>query len=405
MRAAYRAGVARTLAEHSLASEQVFTGDGARESLLSLADQSVSYSPRDPATHSARAVILSYVGRDLEAREAARTAAALRPCDYLLWLRYGQALEHAGDAGGAEASFRQAQRRAPHYARPAWSLGNLLLREGRLDEAFDEMRNAAESNPSLFPALVNTVWRATGGDTEIVLKTARPRSPSELLTLAQFLIKNGEVDKAMRLYRESGQKLPEEEQSRLLADLLAARRFALAYEVWSGEERGGKGDEVRDGGFEGALRTDETGFGWQFERDTQTVRFSLDATDAREGGQSLRADYEGNSNPSAAVVSQIVLAESGARYRLSFSARTKDFVSGGLPYVEVVAAGTKGDAALASSEPFSSDKSAWQDYVVEFTVPSGAEAVRISLKRRACTTSPCPAFGAVLLDRFELKRL
>ena len=39
-----------------------------------------------------------------------------------------------------------------------------------------------------------------------------------------------------------------------------------------------------------------------------------------------------------------LLSESGARYHLTFSARTKEVVTGGPPFVEVVSAGKSGES-------------------------------------------------------------
>ena len=120
--------------------------------------------------------------------------------------------------------------------------------------------------------------------------------------------------------------------------------------------------------------------------------------------RSLRVEFAGNSDPAAPAVSQLVLVEPGARYRLSFSARAKDLVTGGLPFVQVNSA-SKGGEALAASPDIAPDVAEWRDYAVEFAAPAGVEAIRIDLKRRPCTSSPCPAFGSVWLDSVGLKRL
>jgi hypothetical protein len=206
----------------------------------------------------------------------------------------------------------------------------------------------------------------------------------------------------MRVLRESGAEVSAEARRSLVADLITAEDFAGAYEVWS-EGRGAGRGSFADGGFEAEARTDEEGFGWRFARDARGVKFSLDAEAPREGARSLRVEYAGNSEPSAHVVSQLLAVEPGARYRLNFSARTRELVTGGPPLVRVVSAAKPG-GALAATPPLPRATDGWRDFSLEFTAPT-AGAVRVALRREPCATSPCPAFGSVWLDAFALRRL
>jgi hypothetical protein len=133
------------------------------------------------------------------------------------------------------------------------------------------------------------------------------------------------------------------------------------------------------------------------------VRLSLDADAPREGARSLKVEYAGASDAAAPAVSRLVAVEPGARYRLAFAARAREVVTGGPPYVEVVSAAKSGEV-LGSAAPGLPSTDGWQELAVEFTAPRAA-AVRVALKRRPCPSAPCPAFGAVWLDAFELRRL
>ena len=133
------------------------------------------------------------------------------------------------------------------------------------------------------------------------------------------------------------------------------------------------------------------------------MKLSLDADSPREGARSLKVEYAGNSEPSLAAVSRLVAVEPGARYRLTFSARTKEVVTGGPPVVSVVSAAKKGEA-LAETPPLPASTDGWQESALEFTSPPEG-AVRVALRRKPCASSPCPAFGGVWLDAFELRRL
>jgi O-antigen ligase/tetratricopeptide (TPR) repeat protein len=397
---AFRAAVARTFADYALSSGRVINESGSAESLMLPADEAVKYSPGDPAGHFARAVILAYMGRAGESSDAARAALALRPSDFAIWLRYGQSLEEAGDAARAELAFREAVRLAPHYARPAWQLGNMLLRAGSREEAFVELRRAAASDPALYPIFMQTLWYATGKEAASFARAARPETSEQTLAVVTFLVKSGAADEGLKALRESGAKLTPEARRTLVSELVSAESFIEAYGIWS-EGRGPAAVLFDDGGFEAEAHADEL-FGWRFARDSQSVRFSLDSDSPREGSRSLKVEYAGASDPNAAVVSQLVPVEPGARYRLTFSARTRELVTGGPPFIEVVSA-SKGGGAIATLPTLSPAMTEWQDFSTEFAAPKSVGAVRVALKRQPCASSPCPAFGSVWLDAFKLQ--
>lgn len=390
--AALRAGASRVLSDYA-----------GRAGVREPAEAAVGLAPSDPEARYARANVLTDAGDYAGAAKGYEEALASRPRDYVLWKELGRAREETGDAEGAVEAYRRAVALAPNYAQPRWLLGNALLRAGRGDEASAELRAAAERDPSLYPNLVQTLWHASGRDPRRLADDIRPHTPEQTLAVIRFLIRQGATSEGVALLRKSGSPTPEAWRGVLLTDLLAAEDFADAYEVWSGGRTAAPGTLV-DGGFEGELRAGEEGFGWRFARDAAGVRLSLDADSPREGSRSFKVEYAGASDPNTAVVSQLVPVESGARYRLAFSARARELVTGGPPLVRVVSASGRNDT-LAESPALPAGRTDWQDYSVEYAVPQGVSAVRIELKRRPCTSSPCPAFGSVWLDAFELRSL
>lgn len=389
---AVRAGASRMVSDYA-----------ARAAAPDAADASVALAPSDPEAHYARANLAADAGDHAGAARAYETALSLRPRDYVFWVELGKARDEAGDAEGALEAFSKAVALAPFYARPRWQLGNALLRAGRREQAAEEMRRAAESDPRLYPNFVETLWHAGGRDPRALARDAQPATAEQSLAVVGFLVKAGESREGLRLLRESGATLSAESRARLVAELLAAEDFEGAYEVWSLGRAGARRGAFADGGFEGETRTDEEGFGWRFAYGARGVKLSLDAESPREGARSLLVEYAGASEPAERAVSQLVPVEPGARYRLTFAARTKNLLTGGPPVVEVFAASKTG-AALASTTALPNDTDGWRDFALEFVAPPMG-AVSVALRREPCATSPCPAFGNVWLDAFELRRL
>src|SRR2546421_2391157 len=135
-----------------------------QNSLPASANDSIRLSPSDPQAHYARALVLSRLGQLDDATREFERAVALRPSDYVLWLDLGNARQSSGDDEGALLAFREAARLAPAYARPRWEMGQLLIRAGRPDEAFEEFRHAVASRPTLLPEVIDYAWKAYGGD-------------------------------------------------------------------------------------------------------------------------------------------------------------------------------------------------------------------------------------------------
>jgi Flp pilus assembly protein TadD len=395
---AARIGLSKTASKEALKSGSI-----------AAADRAVALTPSDSDAHYARAIALTFEGEAAEAINEYERAAALRPRDYFLWLTLGTARDEAGDVEGAVAALRESVRLAPYYAQPRWQLGNVLLRAGgRQEEAFKELRRAAESNPQFLPALIDLAWSVSGNDPASVERIIQPAESNAHLALARFFLRKGRITEGLAHLRSAG-NLSDKERLTLLHELMTARRYQEAYEVWlSGlEDKSGVPasglDALIDGGFERGINLDEQAFGWRIPRAMEGLQASLDNSNHREGAQSLRLDWTGNSNPALAVAAQLVQVEPDRKYRLSFSALTTEVVSGGLPLIAITDSG--GRKKLAESPPLPKATNGWTDYSVEFTTATDTRAILISVQRQPCATNPCPMFGKVWLDGFSLKRL
>jgi len=390
-------------------ASRLLTFHGRRAGLIVQSDNAVKLTPDDPEAHSGRAFVLLNGSGPAAALPEYELAVALRPRDYFLWLELGRARDIADDEEGAIQALRQAVNLAPDYAAPRWQFGNVLFRAGRVDEAFIEMRRAALSDPALLPNLIDLAWRASGGDPAIVEQVLRPLSASWMIACAKYFVKQGKVSEALKLFRAAG-GLSAEERESLLKELLAMRLYHEAYEVWANLS-GPNQPEVRrddalinDGGFEGKLLRGDPGFVWQPAADAKTLRISLDQQGPRSGTQSLRIDFNGETNPNQAILTQLILVEPNTRYHLSFAALTEEIVSGGLPLVEVSEAVGSENRPLGQSQTLPQNSGVWQKYEFDFMTESTTNAIQLSLRRQNCSSGPCPIFGRVWLDDFVLEK-
>ncbi len=373
---------------------------------VAVLDAAIGLTPTDAETHYARAEVSDYVGQPAEALKEIELAVSLRPRDYSLWLELGMVRDQLGATAGALSAFNESVRLAPYYSQPRWQRGNLLFRMGRYDEAFADLRNAATSNPDLVPNFVDLAWGASRHDPVVTEQLFQPQSNSAHLALARFFATHGKPAEALAQFKLAHDN-SDQMRSELIRQLVAAGGFRQAYELWSsGPAAQGGADlskiTIYDGGFEAALRVDEVGFGWRTSHEPG-VSLSLDANQPQSGARSLRVDFNGNSNPGAQIVSQLILAEPATRYKLNFTARTQKIVTGGPPII-VVSEATGERRQLGRSVSLPQETSGWQPFTFEFATGPACEAIRISLQREDCTSSPCPIFGSLNLDSFSLER-
>jgi hypothetical protein len=399
-----RVGLARTLAQYAARQR----GDHSADFVLWLArvntedgagDRAVALLPGDAETHFARGNVLQRLEDYPQARDEFERAVELRPRDYYLWMLLGITRDDNRDQEGALRALRQSVALAPSYAQPRWQLGNLLLRMGQSDQAFVELRRAAESTPSLWPNVDDLAWGVYGHDAGAVVRVLQPASDTARMALALFFARHNQGAAALDQFRSTIVKSDESTES-LLGELLQAREFREAFEVWA-RTHGvplTDGGVIRDGGFEGVLTIGQTGFGWQITPNVVNVAMSIDEGAHQNGARSLRIDFRGNSNPQSPLITQIILVKPLTRYHFGLAALSKDFVSAADPVITLIDASDPKSVVLAQSPPLRSEPNVWREFAIDFTTSVGTQAITITLARQACASNPCPAFGTVWLD-------
>lgn len=372
---------------------------------LSLANRAVLLARSDPEAYRARAAVLAKRERFTEAIIDLEYALDLSPRDVELWITLGDERAQLQDVTGALTAYSEATHLAPRYSRPHWLLGNCLIKVGRLEEAFVELRRASTIMPALFTESIELAWQSYEGEPRAIEQALQPQTVHERIALALFFSNHGLSDRAVPLMRDAAYR-PEEERLSLLRELLSTNRFEEAYEVWSTgrAESGIESGSIMDAGFEGKFAVDDPGFGWRFNHNLKTVNASLDQSEPRSGSQSLRVDWHGDPDRSAFIVEQLVLTEPATRYRLGFASRTESLTTICTPLITITS-GKDRDILLGQSVPLPQGSSEWRNYIVDFATADTLRAVLISVTRAPGPDGPCPIFGRVWIDDFSLRKM
>ncbi|HKR60095.1 MAG TPA: hypothetical protein VJS64_10185 [Pyrinomonadaceae bacterium] len=387
-----RLGYARLLAKYA-----TLTGNEAA------AAKAVALTPLDAQAHTGRAAAFYNAGLAADAATELEEAVSLLPRDDYLWLRLGILRDELHHPQALNA-FEEAVRRAPYYGHPKWQRGNYLLRSGRYDEAFADMRFAASSNLTLIPSLIDLAWGVSRQNPQLTKQWAGIHDDRTRIAFARFLASHGHGPEALEEFRAS-QVVSLQARRELIADLLSTNAFREAFEIWRGMERADdRFTAIHDGDFESGRTFDDSGFGWRFAPASQGARLSLDPDQPQSGKKSLLVAFLGYSEPNTALLSQVVLVEPLKRYRVKFNVRTENLMTGGLPLITVnEAAGKKN--VLGQSSPIGFESSAWQALSFDFQAGRELEAVELRLQRNACKDAPCPIFGSLWLDNFTIEEV
>ncbi|HUE81082.1 MAG TPA: hypothetical protein VMM84_03130 [Pyrinomonadaceae bacterium] len=375
------------------------------------ARRAVSLGPSDPLTHWR---LGEFTQRRLppdqmpEAVRQYEIAVSLSPNDYRLWMAFGTSLEQIGEVQRGEQALRRAVALAPSYALPRWYLGNLLLRSGRYDESFVELRQASEANIELRPQIFNLAWEVYSDDFDS-LTTAVGVTPEARADFAAYLVGREKVDEGIRLWNTLGseEKMANRAMGeRIVTALIKAQLFHKAIDISNDvvatSGYSAKVGELVNGGFEDEVpRGAGAAFSWQVGS-VQAVQVGIDPQRGHLGSRSLRLVFQVRTGIDAIKLSQLVPVLPEQQYELEFYLRTFKLEGTGTPIVEIVDA--VNGSVLGVSQPAPNGTTEWHRITFSFKSPPKSEAIEIRINRAPCEDKTlCPIFGNVWYDDFSLK--
>lgn len=374
-----------------------------------IADFAVSLAPSDPIANwfAASTETDIFTPEKLEKSLLANEATVrLAPYDFRWWIQLGRAYEQADKPEKAEKALLRAIELAPHYTFPHWQLGNFYLRQGRDNEAFVELKKAADNNVVYREQVFSIAWDFYEKDKTRLEQLAGENSEGRA-GLAKFYASKEQAEDSLRIWNSlsTEEKQKHEEIAKLIAQALYDKRFfrsSVKFVSQLGIESNAKSESIENPGFEAELRNEgKVYFGWRV-LPTEKVEVKTDPNKKHEGIRSLRVLFTGFANVELYNIYQLVPVEPSSRYRLSFWLRTENLKSAGTPTMEIVNAND--DKIITVSKAFPEETNEWQQVQLDFSTPANAEGVTMRLGRAYCGDA-CPIVGTIWLDDFNLERL
>jgi len=338
------------------------------------------------------------------AEAAASRAVSLTPAKYNFHLLLASAREMKGDRAGAESALREALERAPNRTEVQWRLANLLMREGKLDEALPLLARAVGARPVLISQTLALVWSLSGGSID-KLEKAAGETPKGRNDLAFFLLQRGKILEGVNIFQKINRadRLASPESGPLITGLINAGQIDLARRVW-GDIVTDRSEDLKplvfNGGFESDPRAGLTQFDWMLASN-KYARVTIDPAAAHAGSRSLRVDFNGiDTTRIDGEIAQQVLLRPGTHYRLSCFVKTSGLVTPEGPRLYV----TSNDktAQVAVSDAISAGSNDWRPLAVDFTAPPWGVTLLVTVRRLPKFSYDEPSRGTIWLDDFTL---
>lgn len=393
--------VGNTVAEYAPAVE-----DGG----IDMARMATRWAPADPFVHWRLASLDEKVFSAANLADAVREyqlAVILSPNDYRYWMELGRSLEATGDIADGEKALQRAVELAPAYSHPRWQYGNLLVREGKLDEAFVQLARAAEADDLMRPPVFGLAWQVFNGDVDKIATAACPTAAVRI-DFATYLIRQGKVDDAVRIWRSVNQedrKAHSDLDEGFKKTLMQSKHFRAVFEVMKEidpDPNGPVPEQFWNGGFERDIEpSSEKSFYWVISSRPQ-VRVGTDTT-AHSGHGSLRIVFKASNKLDSIGVAQAIVVTPDTQYHFECFLRTQELISGATPLISIVDATT--DAVLINSPPVASGTNGWQRVTLDFKTNPKSDGIIVKLSRGSCGEDQvCPIFGTIWYDDFSLQR-
>ena len=378
---------------------------------IDMARMAARWAPGDPLTHWRLGSLEEKVFSAENMADAVREyqlAVTLSPNDYRYWMELGRALEASGDRERGEKALRRSVELAPAYSHPRWHFGNLLLREGKLGEAFEQLGHAAEADNLMRSQVFDLGMRVFDGDINEIAKVACV-SPAARLQFAIYLSTIEKFDDAMRMWATispADRRAQKELSQEFKNSLISAKQFRAAIEVMRETDPDTALPHLAqfsNGGFESDLKPASANtFDWVINS-RASAQVAVDSH-AHSGQRSLRIVLRAPRTLDTIHVSQTVIVEPGAQYRFECYVRTEDLISASTPVLVIHDA--VDSATLTQTAPLATGTNDWQHVVLDFKTNPKHDGIIIGFFRAPCSEGQiCPIFGTVWYDDFNLQRI
>lgn len=342
------------------------------------------------------------------AENSYRKAIALNPDATGAWLDLGMAYELDGNIEKARDAYLQAKKSYPTSAEVNFRYGNFLLREGKLPQAYAELRSAIQADPRRAAEAFSRAYRSNPNIEELLAQLLPP-IPGVYVDVISEAASEKQLAVAKIVWSQLFKLQPHltvRQFEGLVSALQQAGEFAEAKQVW---DEGTStmslppllpalGSVVWDPSFESNVNG--AVFSWTFQPIAEGVVVTRDKAEKRSGSQSLRLSFDGRHNPNLEAACTLAVVEPGTTYRFSGWIKTKDLTTDEGVGFRIHSNGNSqapwvNTKQIYGNNPFTLIDQSW-------TAGPGIHQVKICIVREASDTPDVRISGTAWVDDVNL---
>jgi carbohydrate binding protein with CBM4/9 domain/tetratricopeptide repeat protein len=353
-------------------------------------ERAVKLEPGDAQNWHLQGRFWQYNMDDPDATKAIHSyqvALSLDPRSAETWLDLGAALESEGNLPDARDAFERAKKAYPLSADVNWQYGNFLLRQGEMEPAFAQMRQAVQADPRRAVEAVSRPLRA-GVDIETILDRVLPPIPAAYLDVIRDQTTEQQTDLALKVWDRMAALRPKitlPDSFRMVDALMASKRIEEANRVWKqavdfaglSDLSGPSGSVIWDGGFESEVLNG--GFSWHISEGSAGVQVGIDKQEKYSGKNSLRLLFEGRSNVNYNGVCTYAVVAPLTPYVFSAWIKARDLSSEQGIRFQLQSLDSQSTATANTSEIHGTTP--WTQVQMEWSPAKGVQEVRVCIAR------------------------
>ena len=373
----------------------------------------IRWNPDNPELwrYIARAKLLSLDDANLQEGAAAyRQVLTRNPFDPWAWEGLAAIESRLGDSQREEAVLRGWIAAIPHSPPAAWALANLLLQQGRSEEAFPLFRIAVTDDPSLRLAVFDLGWKLLG-DPQRILEELVPADLQARMDYLNFLVwRKGQIRESYVVWEQIFPARTEAvlKQSEAYVEALASSGFGPdAERAWKQiiQETSGigpreSGERSTNGDFEAPLRN--AGLDWHLAQGSG-YQITLDNFQSQNGTRSLRVQFDGTTNPDFSSVQQWVPVEPNTSYHFRAFIKSENISTDNGMFLELATVGAPPKESWTRSTENRVGSNPWTREELDFGTGPSTQVIFVRLRRSKSSKLNNLLQGTVWLDNVSLQ--
>ena len=324
------------------------------------------------------------------------------------WARLAQAYEWDGRLQDAQDSYQQAKSLSPASPTMSWTIGNFYLREGKTNQALELFQQAILGDPELRRPAFDLAWRATQ-DGDLIAREMIPARPDIYFDYLDYLVGTDRLDEAVkawdRVSRPSFYFNPMKAFPYLDA-LIQHRWIDQLTDAWTDlkkmnpsltRESEQDANLITNGDFEAEILNG--GLDWRINSTPGDV-ISIDKSIFRDGGHSLRIQFDGKQNLSEALIFQYVPVRPNTSYQFMAYMRSQGITTDNGPRFQIRDADNPVGLSFQSSDLVGN--SPWVRRQLDFKSGAGTRLLEIRITRPLSRKLDNKSAGTIWVDQLKL---